>query len=113
MCGHNAREKMNDVSMVEAPLSSALIAYVGKPGRVDDTSPEERVAAAVGPVALDLVPRVKGILDELYDAEPPIWGAPSVAEIGQNVVEWLNQHHPELSPDAIAAAAKRLSFDWK
>jgi len=39
--------------MVDEPLSQAVIAYIGEPGRMDDSPPGERVIAAVGMNAVD------------------------------------------------------------
>jgi hypothetical protein len=40
-------------SMVEELLSQAVIAYIGEPGRMDGSPPEERVIAVVGMNTVD------------------------------------------------------------
>lgn len=100
--------------MIDTDLSAALIAFVGEPGRLDEKSSEERVADVLGAeAALDLVPRAKKIIDDMRSADPPLWPASSVAEISERATRWLREHHPELSHDAVRAAANRLSFEWR
>jgi hypothetical protein len=95
-------------------LSRAVLAYVGTPGRLGDGSPEDRVIHVVGELAgLDLVPRIRRLLDDLHNADPPLWAAESVAEIGRRAEGWLGLRHPELSAEAIRALANEFAFDWK
>jgi hypothetical protein len=61
----------------------------------------------------DLLPRIKAILDELHAADPPLWQAATVAEIGRRVEAWLRAHHPELSDEAITAVSNQFAFEWR
>jgi hypothetical protein len=100
--------------MVDEELSRAVLAYVGAPGRLGDRSSEDRVMQVVGERAgFDLVPRIRRLLEDLHNAEPPLWAAESVAEIGRRAEAWLGSRHPELSGEAIRALANQFAFDWK
>jgi hypothetical protein len=68
---------------------------------------------AVGDAAVDLAPRARSILDQVYATDPPLYGAATIAEMGHLVCRWLETHHPELSDEAINAVANRFTFDWK
>ena len=58
--------------------------YVGVRGRLGDRSPEDRVIQVAGERAgLDLLPRIRRLHDDLHHADPPLWAAESVAEIGR------------------------------
>jgi hypothetical protein len=100
--------------MVDEELSRAVLAYVGTPGRLGDGSPEDRVTRVAGEQAgLDLVPRIRRLLDDLYNANPPLWAGESVAEIGRRAEDWLGLSYPELSAEATRAVANQFAFDWK
>jgi hypothetical protein len=99
--------------MVDESLSRAVLAYIGTPGRIRDVTPEDHVIEDMGGAGLDLIPPVKSLVDELYEAKPPLWAADSVDAIGQRVGAWLRQHHPELSDEAIRAVANQYAFDWR
>jgi hypothetical protein len=100
--------------MVDEGLSRAVLAYVGVPGRLGDRSLEDRVIQVAGEgAALDLVPRVRRLLDDLHDADPPLWAAESVGEIGRRAEAWLGLRYPELTAEAIRALANGFAFDWK
>jgi hypothetical protein len=102
------------VGMVDEQFSRAVLAYVGAPGRLEGTSPEDRVVEVVGDKAgLDLIPRIRHLLEDLHGAEPPLWAAYSVVEIAGRAEGWLRSQHPELSQEAIRALANQLAFDWK
>ncbi len=105
---------MGDASTVsDESLSQAVVAYLGVPGRLDGVDPEERVLKALGDSGLDLLPAVKAIVDEVYEAEPPLWAADSLEEIGRRVETWLRENHPELTDEAVQALTNRFAFDWK
>jgi hypothetical protein len=99
--------------MVDESLSRAVLAYVGTPGRTRDADPEARVVEEIGGAGLDLIPRVKSLVDELHDATPPLWAADSVEEIGHRVEVWLRGNYPELSDEAVRALANQYAFDWR
>jgi hypothetical protein len=100
--------------MIDEQLSAALIAYLGVPGRLDQ-SPEARLVEAAGDSAPDLMPRITAILDQCYEEEntSSFWQAGTVAEMGRAVDEWLRANHAELSDDAIRAVANWYTFDNK
>jgi hypothetical protein len=100
------------VRVVDQRLSQAVIAIVGVPGQLDPRSPDERLSEAVGDAAAELGPRARSIVDSVYDANPPIHNAATVAEKGQLVRRWLKTNHPELSDHAISAVVNRFTFDW-
>ena len=103
-----------DVRVYDVTLSRALIAFVGQPGRIDEHSPEARVAAKIGDdAAFDVLPRVRRILDTMYGADPPLYDVPTEAELGQRASEWLLMNHPEVSPEAIRATSNRFAYDWR
>jgi len=100
--------------MPDQVLSAAMIAFLGTPGQLDDKPPGDRVVEAVGAVAIDLIPRIKGILYTLYTAEPPLSRAHSAAELADNASSWLRRRYPELTDEAVRQmASNRFSFDWK
>ena len=99
--------------MVNVQFSEAVMAYVGIAGRFDARPPEDRVAEALGDDALDIVPRIKAMLDDMYSAEPPLWNYPDIAEVGRRAESWLRAQHPELSDAAIRAVTNRFCFNWR
>lgn len=102
------------MGVVDEELGRAVLAYVGVPGRLEDASPEDRVVQVVGDKAgLDVLPRIRHLLDDLYNAEPPLWAAESGAEVGRRAESWLGSRHPELTGEAIRALANQFAFDWK
>lgn len=108
-CGH----LRDELCMVDEELSRAVLAYVGSPGRLGDRSPEDRVIDVVGERAgPDLAPCPR-LLEDLNHADPPLWAAESVAEIGHRAEGWLGSRHPELSREASRALANQFAFDWK
>src|SRR5215469_8831416 len=70
--------------MPDEVLSKATIAYLGMAGRLKAESPEDGVVAALGDPAVDLIPRIKAIVDALYAADPPLSLAPSAEQLGEN-----------------------------
>jgi hypothetical protein len=104
----------NDDLVEDRPLSEAMMAYVGEPGKLDPLPPEERVASRVGKdAAVDLLPRLRAILDAMYGADPPLHHVATERELGRRAEEWLRTNHPELSPGAVRAVANRFAFDWR
>ena len=102
------------MGVVDEELSRAVLAYVGVAGRLEDASPENRVVQVVGGKASrNLFPRIRDLLDDLYNAEPPLWASDSVAEVGRRAESWLGSRHPELTGEAIRALANQFAFDWK
>ncbi|MCE7004472.1 hypothetical protein LWC34_16755 [Kibdelosporangium philippinense] len=99
--------------MVDAVFSAGVIAYVGEPGRLREKSPEHYVVAEVGEPAFDLLPRIKGLLQAMHAAEPPLWNHASLVEMGLLVEGWLRANHPELTPEAVAALRNRFTYDYK
>jgi hypothetical protein len=99
--------------MVDQLFSQGMLAFVGVPGRLSAKSPEDCVVDVAGDAALDLLPRIKAILDGLHAADPPLWQAATVAEIGRRAEAWLRAHHPELSDEAITAVSNHFAFEWK
>jgi len=98
--------------MIDESLSRAVLAYVGTPGHLSGVA-EERVVEVMGDAGLDLIPRVKLLMDDLYGAEPPLCAAESLEEIGRRVESWLRLHRPELSDEAIRKLVNRYTFDFK
>ncbi len=98
---------------VDPLLSRCVVAFVGTPGFLDERSPEERVVELSGQRGLDVLPRVKAIVDELYTVDPPLHNFASVASIGQAVSEHLRARHPALSAQAVNAVANWYSFNRK
>jgi hypothetical protein len=100
--------------MQDQTLSDAMKAYVGQAAKLDDVSPEQRVATQIGEdAALDLLPRVRAILDAMYCADPPLQNVATVGELGERASEWLRANYPDLSPGAVRAGANRFSIDWR
>jgi hypothetical protein len=100
--------------MLDEELSQAVLAWVGEPGRLERSLPEERAVEVVGTdAALELIPRIRDLLEDLHGAEPPLWAAASAAEIGGRAEVWLKSRHPELSAEATRALANQFAFDWK
>jgi hypothetical protein len=98
-------------TMTDPLLSAGMVAFVGTPWRSDTTTPDDRVAAAVGPAALEVLPRIRLIVDNLYATD--IWNTPSLAEVGQRAETWLRDRYPELSDAAVDALAKAFTYNWK
>ena len=104
----------DDGVMIDAPLSVAVAVFVGQAGRLDEVSPEQRVVERVGyDAALDLLPRVRAVVDGLYGADPPLSYDANPPELGRRASEWLHRNHPELSPDAVRAVANKFAYDWR
>jgi hypothetical protein len=104
---------VHDGPVIDDQLSRGIVAFVGVPGRLGSKSAEERVVAAIGDTALDLLPRLKAIMEQLHGAEPPLWNHSSLAEVGRLAEVWLQAHYPQLSADAIEAVRNRFTFDWR
>jgi hypothetical protein len=100
-------------AVIDELYSRAVLAYIGKVGKLDARSPEDRVAAAVGDLAPDLLPRIRAMLDDLYSAEPPLWNSGDIAQAGRRATTWLRDRYPKLSDDAIKAVSNQFTFDWK
>jgi hypothetical protein len=98
--------------VIDEELSRGLIAYVGSPGVADGTTPDDRLAAT-GPGSHALKPRITAVMDGLNGADPPLWRAPSVADVKRQTEHWLHLHHPELSDDAVTAVDDRFSYEWR
>jgi hypothetical protein len=88
--------------MIDESLSRGIIAFIGQPGRLDRVSPEERVLRACPEDGLDLLPRIKAILDEMGEHDPPLLGW-TVQETGDRAEMYVRDHHPEVSNEAIKA----------
>lgn len=86
---------------------------IGNVGQPDTRSPEDRIADAVGDLALDLVPRIRAMLDDLDSVEPPLWDSEDIAEVARRATTWLRDRYPTLSDDAIRAVANQFAFTWK
>jgi hypothetical protein len=99
--------------MADELLSSAVIAFVGTPGRLDSQSPEARVVQSIGDDGHDLLPAVKAIVDAVYLANPPLYDFPTVGEMADAVEAFLLQRYPELSPNAVKIVANAFAFDYK
>ena len=99
--------------MSDELLSACVIAYFGSPGQSPGRSPEDRVVDTVGQIGLDVLPAVKALLDEVYDADPPLFNYRTVSEMGRAVMEFLRERHPQLSPEAANAVANQFTFDYK
>ena len=99
--------------MIEPLLSRCVVAYVGTAGRLDRRSAEERVAEAEGDAGRQVLPRVRDVVNDVYSAEPPLWQAASLSEIGRKVEAHLKAHRPELSDEAVQAICNNYTYDWK
>lgn len=99
--------------MIDQLLSRGLIAYVGTPVRSDWKLAEDRVVEVAGDAAPELLPRIKAIWDELHATKPPLWQAPTLAEVGRRAEAWLKAHHPELSDEAVTAACNQFTYEWR
>ena len=99
--------------VIDQPLSSSVVAFIGSVGHLDAVPPEERVARVAGNAAFDILPRIKGILDEVYSADPPLFQTASTSDMYWRVDAFLRGRHAELSDDAIKAIANQFAFDWK
>jgi hypothetical protein len=99
--------------MPDEVLSRATIAFLGIPGRLTAESPEDRVVAAIVDLAVDVIRRIKDIVNALYAADPPLSLAPSVEQLGEEASRWLRTTHPELTEEAVRQLANRFAFDWK
>jgi hypothetical protein len=106
------RHRAGQNATVDEGFSRAVIAYVGDPGRPDGRTPEQRVSDAMGENAVDLVPRAAALLYELNTANPPLYAA-TLADVDVRVRHHLRERHPELTEDAITAAANRFTYDWR
>jgi hypothetical protein len=100
-------------AVIDEQYSRAVLAYIGKVGQHDARAREDRVAAAVGDLAPDLVARIRAMLDDLYSAELPLWNSRDIADVGRRATTWLRDRYPELSDDAIGAVSNQFAFDWK
>ena len=99
--------------VIDQPLSSSVVAFIGSVGHIDAIPPDERVTRVAGNAAADILPRIKAILEEVYSADLPLFQAASVADMYRQVDTFLRARHAELSDDAIKAIANRFTFDWK
>jgi hypothetical protein len=53
------------------------------------------------------------LMYELNTASPPLYDAATLAEVDVRVRHYLDERHPELTEDAITAAANRFTYDWR
>jgi len=98
--------------MIDDQYSRAVVAYMGKIGHLNARPPDDRIIEAIGDLAPDVVPRIRAMLDDLYSAQPPMWNAKDIAEVGRRAMSWLRDRHPELSDAAIEAVSNQFAFDW-
>jgi hypothetical protein len=113
MCVRFLPSPRENEAVVDEQYSRAVIAYIGRVGHLDTRDPEDSVADAVGDLAPDLVPRIRAKLDDLYSAEPPLWNAKDLTEVGRRAMTWLRDRYPELSDDATKAVSNQFAFAWK
>ena len=64
-------------------------------------------------VAQPLNPRLAAIVAEVNDADPPLHGHESIADVAGAVRRFLAEHHPELSPDAVEVVVRKVTYDWR
>ena len=50
---------------------------------------------------------------ELNTASPPLYDAATLGDVDERVQHYLREQHPELTDDAITAAANRFTYDWR
>jgi hypothetical protein len=72
-----------------------MLAFLGIAGQLRTNSAEECVVELAGDAALDLLPRIKAILEELYAVDPSPRQAATPVEIAGRAKAWLATHHPE------------------
>jgi hypothetical protein len=53
------------------------------------------------------------MLDDLHSAQPPLWNASEIAEVGSRAASWLPDRHLELTDAAIDSVSNRFAFDWR
>jgi hypothetical protein len=82
-------------------------------GQLDARCPEDRIAAAVGDLAPDLVPRIWAMLDDLYSAEPPLWNSGDIAQVQRGATTLLRDRYPSCPTTPSKAVSNQFAFDWK
>jgi hypothetical protein len=98
--------------VVDDEMSRAVVTFLGSPGVLDATEPEDRVRALLGERAFDVLPRIQAMLADLYSAALPS-GIGDLPEMARHVERWLSENHPELDANAVRAVANTYTFDWK
>ena len=93
-------------------LSRATLAYFGVGSRPWPQRDLERVQAALGDVAADLVPQITAIEDEV-DRRLAEWHAMPYDKSITAVEQSIRAGHPELSDEAVLAFRWAYSYDWK
>lgn len=97
---------------VDQTLSSAVLVYLSVGRKPWPSRDAEGVETAFGDAALDLVPRIKAIEEEVY-AKDPEWAAVSFDEAVSGVEAMLRETHPELTDQALMALVNAFAFDWR
>lgn len=93
-------------------LSVGLIAYVSGGSRPWPTTDDEVLVDAVGEeVAIDLLPRLRAIVEEAFDVDVD-WLS-SRREPYDQVQDAMRRSHPELSEEAIQALGRYWSYQTK
>jgi hypothetical protein len=94
-------------------LSQAVVAYIWGDGRRPWPSAHPDVVdARFGDEAVELLPHVLAILDELHQ-EPDRWLTDDLAAMGERISQALGDRHPELTGAAIDALAAHFTYTWK
>lgn len=99
--------------MVDPVLSDCVVAYIGTIGRNGPEDPEERALRIVGPAAIDLLPVVRALVDQIVESRGEFWGARDLRAMGDAVEARLKDCHPELSDAARSALANQAAFWWR
>ena len=98
--------------MVDDKLSQAIIEYLAKGRSPFPRTDEAAVAAFAGDEAIDLLARVRAIVDEMMAIEVD-WSVSTLSEGGRKAQAQMADRHPELSDDALAALYWAFTYNWR
>lgn len=99
--------------MHDEALSQAVVAYIwGDHRQPWPSAHPDAVHACLGDQAIDLIPRVQTILDEIHN-QPQRWFATDLAAMGQRVDRALRDSHPELTDAAVDSLTAHFTYMWR
>jgi hypothetical protein len=97
---------------VDQALSIAVLTYFSVGRKPWPHRDPEAVEADFGDAALDLVPRIKAIEDEVY-AQEPDWATISYDEAVRAVGSMVRERQRELVDPAVQAFMTAFAYDWR
>jgi hypothetical protein len=99
--------------MHDETLSRAVVTYIwGNRQQSWPSAHPDAVEEQFGDRAVDLIPRVEALINEIHDRAHE-WLHVDLAITAGRVEEALRQKHPELTAEAIQDLAAYFTYEWK